>query len=144
MLNTIQIYYPPFGIQYNCFIYINGKYFLHIYKNHKKTRKYAFSTSWQDNLITFPIHLNKKVMKSNTKVILGMIAAAAAGAAIGILATSEDGKKFRKKVKTTATDAAGNVSDWIKDKAEDLQDLKDKAIKKTKGWKNDLKDVAEM
>ena len=84
-------------------------------------------------------------MNSKSKVVLGVLAAAVAGAAIGILATSEDGKKMRKKIKSSATDAASNVGDWIKDRADDVQDLKDKAMKKSKGWKNDLKDsIAEM
>ncbi len=99
---------------------------------------------WQDNLIIFSIQNKTATMKSNTKVILGMIAAAAAGAAIGILATSEEGKKFRKKVKSSTSDAAENVSDWLQARAEDVKDLKEKALKKGKKWKDELQESAEM
>lgn len=84
-------------------------------------------------------------MNSKTKVLIGILAAAAAGAAIGILATSEDGKKLRKKIKASATDAADNVGDWLKERAEEMQELKEKALKKGTGWKNDVKDsISEM
>lgn len=83
-------------------------------------------------------------MKSSSKVILGLVAAAAAGAAIGILATSEDGKKFRKKVKNSASDAAENVSDWLQARSEDVKEMKEKALKKGKKWKDELQESAEM
>ena len=45
-------------------------------------------------------------MTSTTKIVLGMMAAAAAGAAIGILLAPEKGSDLRKRIKD-------NVNDWI-------------------------------
>lgn len=45
-------------------------------------------------------------MSSTTKIVLGMLAAAAAGAAIGVLLAPEKGSDLRKKIKD-------NVTDWL-------------------------------
>ena len=45
-------------------------------------------------------------MSSTTKIVLGMMAAAAAGAAIGILFAPEKGTELRKRIKD-------NVNDWV-------------------------------
>lgn len=45
-------------------------------------------------------------MSSTTKIILGMMAAAAAGAAIGVLFAPEKGSELRQRIKD-------NVNDWI-------------------------------
>jgi gas vesicle protein len=45
-------------------------------------------------------------MSSTTKIVLGMMAAAAAGAAIGVLLAPEKGSDLRKRIKD-------NVNDWV-------------------------------
>lgn len=45
-------------------------------------------------------------MSSTTKIILGMFAAAAAGAAIGLLLAPEKGSDLRKRIKN-------NFNDWM-------------------------------
>lgn len=45
-------------------------------------------------------------MSSTTKIVLGMMAAAAAGAAIGVLFAPEKGSDLRKRIKD-------NFNDWV-------------------------------
>ena len=45
-------------------------------------------------------------MSSTTKIVLGMMAAAAAGAAIGVLFAPEKGSDMRKRIKD-------NFNDWV-------------------------------
>ena len=46
-------------------------------------------------------------MTSNTKIILGLLAAAAAGAAVGVLMAPEKGSELRRKIK----ESVGGVMD---------------------------------
>ncbi len=70
-------------------------------------------------------------MNTKSKVILGILGAAAAGVVIGMLVAPEKGKDMRKKIKRTAEDWADNVGHlWNKGKhaAEDaMDDAKHKA-----------------
>jgi gas vesicle protein len=70
-------------------------------------------------------------MNTKSKVILGILGAAAAGVVIGMLVAPEKGKETRKKLKKTAEGWADSVSElWSrgKDAAEDAaHDLKDRA-----------------
>ena len=50
-------------------------------------------------------------MTSNTKIILGLLAAAAAGAAMGVLMAPEKGSDLRRKIKDT-------VDEWVDDLSE--------------------------
>jgi len=63
-------------------------------------------------------------MTTRTKVILGLVGAAAAGVIVGLLVAPEKGADTRKKVGDTATDWAGRLSDlWssAKGHADDLR-----------------------
>jgi gas vesicle protein len=70
-------------------------------------------------------------MNTKSKVILGILGAAAAGVIIGMLVAPEKGKETRKKLKKTAGEWAETMSHlWASGKgaAEDAaQDMKDKA-----------------
>lgn len=70
-------------------------------------------------------------MNTKSKVILGILGAAAAGVVIGMLVAPEKGKDTRKKLKKTAGEWADTFSHlWAsgKEAADDAaQDLKDKA-----------------
>ena len=70
-------------------------------------------------------------MSTKSKVLLGILGAAAAGVVIGLLIAPEKGSDTRKKIKQTAGDWADNLSNlWAKGRraAEDLADeAKDKA-----------------
>jgi gas vesicle protein len=62
-------------------------------------------------------------MTTTTKVLLGIVGAAAAGVVIGMLVAPDKGSELRKKIKDNANDWAGQLSDLFhqgKDKAEDL------------------------
>ena len=69
-------------------------------------------------------------MNTTSKVILGIIGAAAAGVVIGMLVAPEKGEETRKKLKKTAGEWADNLSHlWERGKEagkQEVQDLKDK------------------
>jgi len=52
-------------------------------------------------------------MTSNTKIILGMLAAAAAGAAIGVLLAPEKGSELRRKIKDGIDEVMEDVSELL-------------------------------
>lgn len=70
-------------------------------------------------------------MTTRNKVLLGILGAAAAGVAIGLLIAPEKGKDMRKKIRQTAGDWADNLSHmWTNGKkaAENaMEEAKDKA-----------------
>ena len=70
-------------------------------------------------------------MNTTSKVILGILGAAAAGVVIGMLVAPEKGEETRKKLKKTAGEWADNLTHlWESGKKagkEEAQDLKDKA-----------------
>jgi gas vesicle protein len=62
-------------------------------------------------------------MTTTTKVLLGIVGAAAAGVVIGMLVAPDKGSELRKKIKENASDWAGSISDLFhagKDKAEEV------------------------
>jgi len=70
-------------------------------------------------------------MNTTSKVVLGILGAAAAGVVIGMLLAPEKGKETRKKLKKTAEDWADKASSlWARGRAaadEAANDLKEKA-----------------
>lgn len=52
-------------------------------------------------------------MNTKSKVILGILGAAAAGVVIGMLVAPEKGKEARKRIKKTAAEWADNLSHLI-------------------------------
>jgi gas vesicle protein len=52
-------------------------------------------------------------MTSGTKIILGMLAAAAVGAAAGILLAPEKGSDLRKKIKSSVDELVEDVSELL-------------------------------
>jgi gas vesicle protein len=65
-------------------------------------------------------------MTTKTKVILGIIGAAAAGAAIGMLLAPEKGSDLRKKIKQSASDWANHIADLVASGQEELKNLTSK------------------
>lgn len=62
-------------------------------------------------------------MTTTTKVLLGIVGAAAAGVVIGMLVAPEKGSDLRKKIKNNCNDWASSLGDLLhagKEKAEDL------------------------
>ncbi len=66
-------------------------------------------------------------MSTRNKVLLGILGAAAAGVAIGLLIAPEKGKETRKKIKQTASDWADTLSGLFARGQEELENVKDKA-----------------
>jgi len=66
-------------------------------------------------------------MTTGTKVLLGIIGAAAAGVAIGLLIAPEKGSETRKRLAKTTGDWADQLSNLFKNGREEYENLKDKA-----------------
>jgi gas vesicle protein len=66
-------------------------------------------------------------MTTTTKVILGIVGAAAAGAVIGMLLAPEKGTDLRQKVKDAANDWATQLADLFAEGKSELQNLKNRA-----------------
>lgn len=66
-------------------------------------------------------------MTTGTKVFLGILGAAAAGVAIGLLLAPEKGSETRKRIAKTTSDWADQVSGLFKNGREEYDNLKQKA-----------------
>ena len=79
-------------------------------------------------------------MTSTTKVILGIVGAAAAGAVIGMLLAPEKGSDIRQKVKDAANDWACQLADLFAEGKSELNNLKSKATRGAQDLKNQAED----
>jgi gas vesicle protein len=68
-------------------------------------------------------------MTTKTKVILGLVGAAAAGVVVGLLLAPEKGSDMRQKVKQTTGDWAGHLTDLFANAKGGLTNLTGKANK---------------
>ena len=66
-------------------------------------------------------------MKNRDKILLGILGAAAAGVAVGLLFYTEEGKKTRRKIKHKAGDWADSFGSLMESGKENLSDLSQKA-----------------
>lgn len=64
---------------------------------------------------------------NNTKVILGILGAAAAGLVIGILIAPEKGADMRRNLKQTADGWLDEVSNWVDKGKEYIDEVKNRA-----------------
>ncbi len=71
-------------------------------------------------------------MKNKDKILLGIVGAALAGVAIGLLFYTDEGKKTRKKMKNTANDWADSLGSLMASGRENLSDLSHKAMEKAR------------
>lgn len=76
-------------------------------------------------------------MTTTTKVILGIVGAAAAGAVVGMLLAPDNGSEIRRKVKDTANDWACQLADLFAEGKSELQNLKSKGAKGARDVRND-------
>lgn len=65
-------------------------------------------------------------MTTGTKVVLGILGAAAAGVAIGMLIAPEKGSDMRKRIQRSAGDWVDNLSNLFRQGKEELEDLTDR------------------
>jgi gas vesicle protein len=79
-------------------------------------------------------------MTSTTKVILGIIGAAAAGAVIGMMLAPEKGSDIRQRVKDAANDWACQLADLFAEGKSEFNNLKNKAARKAKDMAGQAQD----
>ncbi|MEA5425763.1 MULTISPECIES: YtxH domain-containing protein [Arcicella] len=79
-------------------------------------------------------------MSNNAKIIIGIAAAAAVGAAIGLVFAPEKGADLRKKVKKNANTWADELLTLIKKGENQAKGLVDDAENRARNWKNKAKD----
>jgi len=77
-------------------------------------------------------------MTSTSKIILGVLGAAAAGIAIGMLMAPEKGADMRKKIGDTASDLAGRVGELITSGKEKISEVVNTVSKQSEGLVNDV------
>ena len=68
-------------------------------------------------------------MTTKTKVILGLVGAAAAGVIVGLMVAPEKGSDIRKKVGDTASDWSGRLSDLFTSAKGEVDNLSSKGSK---------------
>jgi gas vesicle protein len=78
-------------------------------------------------------------MNTTSKIVLGLMGAAAVGALIGILIAPEKGSDLRKKISSGAGDVADEIGKILKAGKEELSNLKSTVAKEARN----LKGVAE-
>lgn len=63
-------------------------------------------------------------MNSKSKIILGLVGAAAAGVLVGLILAPEKGTDLRKRIGDTAGDWAGHLTDLFANAKGELENLK--------------------
>lgn len=64
---------------------------------------------------------------TTTKVIVGILGAAAAGVVIGLLIAPKKGSDLRKNIKKTADDLVDEISQWVGKGKEYIEDVRNRA-----------------
>jgi gas vesicle protein len=82
-------------------------------------------------------------MTTRSKVILGLVGAAAAGVIVGLLVAPEKGSDIRRKVGDTATDWAGRLSDLFASAKGEVDNLKSKGTNVAREAANKFSNVQE-
>lgn len=82
-------------------------------------------------------------MTTRSKVILGLVGAAAAGVIVGLLVAPEKGADIRKKVGDTATDWAGRLSDLFANAKSEVDNLRTKGTDVAREAANKFSNVQE-
>jgi gas vesicle protein len=82
-------------------------------------------------------------MTTKSKVILGLVGAAAAGVLVGLLIAPEKGSEIRKKVKDTAGDWASHLTDLFANAKGEIDNLKSKGARAASEAGNKFNNVRE-
>ena len=82
-------------------------------------------------------------MSTKSKIVLGLVGAAAAGVIVGLLLAPDSGNATRKKIKSTAGDWTNHLSDLFSSASEEINHWKGKAAKVADDAKNRYSDVKE-
>lgn len=76
-------------------------------------------------------------MSTKSKIILGLVGAAAAGVVVGILLAPEKGSDIRRGIGRTAGDWADHLTDLFANAKGEIQDLGGKAARAARGAATD-------
>jgi gas vesicle protein len=79
-------------------------------------------------------------MTTSTKVLLGIIGAAAAGAVIGMLLAPEKGSDLRQRIKETTDDWASQLTDLFEEGKSEFQKVKTKATRAANSARSEAED----
>ena len=82
-------------------------------------------------------------MTTRSKVILGLVGAAAAGVIVGLLVAPEKGSDIRRRVGDTATDWAGRLSDLFASAKGEVDNLKSRGTNVARDAANKFSNVQE-
>ncbi len=83
-------------------------------------------------------------MSAKTKLVLGLVGAAAAGVVVGLLLAPDSGTSTRKKIAGTAGEWTDYVSDLFSSAKEEAADLKKKGAKAASDAARRVKEAKEM
>ena len=76
-------------------------------------------------------------MSTKSKIILGLVGAAAAGVIVGLLLAPEKGSDVRRNIGKTAGDWADHLTDLFANAKGEIQDLGNKAARAARGATTD-------
>jgi len=79
-------------------------------------------------------------MTTGTKVVLGILGAAAAGVAIGMLIAPEKGSEMRARIKKSAGDWVDSLSNLFEKGKEELEELGSTAVDKSRQTRSAIED----
>ena len=79
-------------------------------------------------------------MSDNSKVVIGLLAGLAAGAALGLLFAPEKGSDTRDKLSQSLKDFGDSIKDRAADEINNLSSLKDKVVDSIKSKLRDVED----
>ncbi len=82
-------------------------------------------------------------MTTKSKIILGLVGAAAAGVIVGLVLAPEKGADMRRKLKDTAGDWADHLTDLFANAKGEIQNLKEKGSKAANDAANKYSNVKE-
>lgn len=79
-------------------------------------------------------------MNDNSKVLVGLLAGLAAGAALGLLFAPEKGSETRDRLSQSLKDLGDSIKDRAADEIDNLTNLKDKVVSSVKTRLRDAED----
>jgi gas vesicle protein len=82
-------------------------------------------------------------MSVKTKVVLGLVGAAAAGVIVGLLLAPDSGSSTRKKIKSTAGDWSNHLGDLFSSAKDEFTNWQKKGAKAASDVANRYNDVKE-
>jgi gas vesicle protein len=88
-------------------------------------------------------YINLKVMNDNSKVLIGLLAGLAAGAALGLLFAPEKGTDTRDRLSQSIKDLSDSIKDKAADEINNLANLKDKVVSTVKSKINPEEEYAD-